>query len=205
MSAPAQHVDDWVPSDIADMLDCIPADAPRADWVRIGMALKSHMPGPDGFALFEAWSKSAPDKFEAKDCRAAWDGIQQGGSVGFGTLVHTASRNGYRRNRGRAPLSPEERARLEQERAETMHRAAQAKADNEARRALAVRLRGATGWRRFWRVSGVVTWRPTSICRHCWKAPTTAILAGAFLPLSMRCRRVAGKTLIATSTSSSRW
>lgn len=31
----------------------VPANLPRDDWARVGMAVKSEMPGDDGAALFE--------------------------------------------------------------------------------------------------------------------------------------------------------
>jgi putative DNA primase/helicase len=80
------------------MLLTIPAQD-RDDWLRIGMALKSHL-GDAGWPLFDDWSQTA-DNYRASDARNVWRSFR-GSGVGIGTLVHLAKQNGWSRQ---APIT----------------------------------------------------------------------------------------------------
>jgi len=75
-------------------LDCIPADLPRDEWVRIAMALKSEL-GEAGLELFDAWSKKGA-KYNGKSIRDTWRSVKVDGGVGIGTLLHMAKAYGFR-------------------------------------------------------------------------------------------------------------
>nr|MBP8019401.1 PriCT-2 domain-containing protein [Hylemonella sp.] len=97
----------------------IPANLPRDEWARIGMAIKSEFPDDTGRNLFTDWSASA-DGFDAKAAKATWQSIKASGGVGIGTLLHEAQRNGFELPKDSQPLAkpdPETVARLARERA----------------------------------------------------------------------------------------
>ncbi len=69
--------------------------ASRDTWVKMGMAVKSELPGDEGFAVWSEWSQG--DKsFNENDARTVWRGIDQIGGIGIGTLFHEAKVNGWR-------------------------------------------------------------------------------------------------------------
>ena len=72
----------------------IPANLPRDEWARVGMAIKSEFPDDGGFDLFSEWSASVPG-FKVNECRAAWKSFKAGGSVTMGSLIHLAKQHGY--------------------------------------------------------------------------------------------------------------
>lgn len=63
-------------------------------WLRVGAALTLH---PDGFALFDGWSASAPSRYVAADVRRKWDALVAAPMTGIslGTLWHLAKGNGW--------------------------------------------------------------------------------------------------------------
>jgi hypothetical protein len=75
-----------------DALHAIPADLPRPDWVRVGMA--AHAAGLS-FEDFDAWSAQA-DCYEARAARDTWRSIKPGGGIGAGTLFKLAADHGGR-------------------------------------------------------------------------------------------------------------
>ena len=77
-----------------ELVAYISADCAREEWLRIGMALKAGI-GAHGWPVFEEWSRSAPDRFDAADCRRAWDSLEPDGGVGWGTLVQRARASGW--------------------------------------------------------------------------------------------------------------
>ena len=77
-----------------EMLVYVSADSPREDWLRIGAALKAGM-GEAGWSVFDSWSQTAPDRYDAADCRRAWDSLKSDGDVKWGTLVHRARVGGW--------------------------------------------------------------------------------------------------------------
>ncbi len=99
----------------------IPASLPRDEWARLAMAIKNEYPDSTGLDLFDTWSQSAPDGYDAKATRSTWRSVKAGGGVGIGTLLHLAKEHGFelpKANQPPAPPSREELARREQERAE---------------------------------------------------------------------------------------
>ena len=67
-------------ADIQDALDAlhhIPAELPREDWVRIGMAAKTS--GID-FEDFDAWSAQAGN-YDAAACRHTWHSFKDGKGI----------------------------------------------------------------------------------------------------------------------------
>lgn len=79
-----------------EALAAIPADLPREEWVRIGMAAKAA-----GLELvdFDQWSATAPDRYSATACRETWKSINGTGGIGAGTLFHLASAHGWQERR----------------------------------------------------------------------------------------------------------
>lgn len=99
----------------------IPANLPRDEWARVGMAIKSEFPDADGFELFDQWSASDPDRYDAKATRSTWRSIKASGGVGVATLLHLAREHGFTLPKGaQAPAapSPEELAARERQRIE---------------------------------------------------------------------------------------
>lgn len=109
------------PELIRAALTHIPANLPRDEWARVAMAIKSEYPDSTGFDLFEQWSASDPDRFNARDARATWRSVKAVGGVGVATLLHLAQQHGFTLPKGtQAPVapSPEELERRELERIE---------------------------------------------------------------------------------------
>ena len=77
-----------------EMLEYVSADCPREDWLRIAAALKTGL-GDSGWAVFNSWSLTAPDRYYAADCRRAWDSLEPDGGVTWGTLVYKAGAGGW--------------------------------------------------------------------------------------------------------------
>lgn len=106
----------------------IPANLPRDEWARVGMAIKSEFPDEAGFDLFAQWSETAPG-FKASDCRTAWKSFKAGGSVTMGSLIHLAKQHGYvmpKDGQAAAKPSPEVLAQRQREQAEAQAREAEA-------------------------------------------------------------------------------
>ncbi|OYY21919.1 MAG: DNA primase [Sphingobacteriia bacterium 35-40-8] len=75
-----------------DALYSIPADLPRDDWVKAGMA--AHAAGID-FDAFNDWSAGAGN-YDARAARDTWHSFKPGKGVGAGTLFKLAADNGWR-------------------------------------------------------------------------------------------------------------
>lgn len=108
------------PELVRSALQFIPANLPRDDWSRVGMAIKSEFPDGTGCDLFTDWSATS-DGFDTKATISTWRSIKAGGGVGIGTLLHLAQENGYTLPKsGQAPgkPDPEIAARLAREKAE---------------------------------------------------------------------------------------
>lgn len=71
-------------------LRAIPADLPRDEWVRVGMA--AHAAGLS-FDDFDTWSAQA-DNYEARAARDTWRSIKPGRGIGVGTLFKLADEHG---------------------------------------------------------------------------------------------------------------
>ncbi len=97
----------------------VPANLPRDEWARVGMAIKSEFPDDTGRTLFEDWSATA-DSHDASATRSTWRSIKAGGGVTVGTLLHIAKQHGFELPKaGLAPEPPnaDALARREAERA----------------------------------------------------------------------------------------
>jgi putative DNA primase/helicase len=121
-------------------LQHIPANLPRDEWARIGMAIKSEFSDGTGLDLFTDWSASA-DGYDLKATRSTWQSIKAGGGVGIGTLLHLAKENGFtlpKADQAPSKPDPETTARLARERAasqqaaQAQQKAAHAHAASEA-------------------------------------------------------------------------
>ncbi len=79
---------------LREALACIPANLPRDEWARIGMAIKSEFPNDEGQALFDEWSATA-DGYSKQSTLSTWRSIKAGGGVTVGTLLHEAKGRGF--------------------------------------------------------------------------------------------------------------
>ena len=125
---------------LANALTCIPANMPRDEWARVGMAIKSEYPDDTGLQLFSDWSASGGGDFDAASIRSTWRSIKAGGGVGVSTLLYLAKQNGFQLPRqGQQTARPaidaqrlaqERKQRHEEEQAQTQarHEAAAAQA-----------------------------------------------------------------------------
>jgi phage/plasmid primase-like uncharacterized protein len=86
-------------------LQAIPADLPREDWTRAGMAAKAA-----GLALedFVSWSANADNYAGPKDCARVWQSFK-GDGIGPGTLFHLAFSHGWK-DTGRNPSQRQQKA-----------------------------------------------------------------------------------------------
>lgn len=128
------HGHDVTPELIRAALAHIPANLPRDEWARVGMAIKSEFPDSTGLELFDQWSASDPDRYERKAVQSTWRSIKAGGGVGVATLLHLAKEHGFTLPKaGQAPAAPtaDELAERERQRAQRQQQeAAQREAEH---------------------------------------------------------------------------
>jgi putative DNA primase/helicase len=86
---------------IDEALSFIPADD-YDTWFRVGAALKSSG-DPAAFEIWDAWSRTAEDKYQPEGMATKWGTISADGGVSLGTLFLLAKEHGY------IPTSGEER------------------------------------------------------------------------------------------------
>ena len=111
----------------------IPANQPRDEWARVGMAIKSEYPDTTGFDLFDQWSATAADCYSPTDARDTWRSIKAVGGVTVATLFHQAKERGFAMPKAdQAPPSAEEQARMAAERKARAEVEAQAEAQRHA-------------------------------------------------------------------------
>lgn len=77
----------------------------RDEWAKVAMAIKSEFPDEAGFDLFDAWSQTAGDVYNAKATRDTWKSVRASGGVTVGTLLHLAKQNGWEPPKGQQPAS----------------------------------------------------------------------------------------------------
>lgn len=108
-----------------DALHAIPADLPRDEWVRVGMA--AHDAGIQ-FDDFDQWSAQAPN-YDAKAARSTWRSFKPGKGVGAGTLFAIAKQYGH--TVGKPAKRPSGTELAVQRAAREKAEAAQAEADKQ--------------------------------------------------------------------------
>lgn len=109
------------PELLRNALGFVPANLPRDEWARVGMAIKSEYPDDTGLQLFNDWSAAGGGTFDAGAVRSTWRSIKVGGGVGVSTLLYLAKQHGFklpRKGTSVQPVSTAERQRLDQERAQ---------------------------------------------------------------------------------------
>lgn len=94
---------------LSQMVAYIPADIARDDWARMLMAAKSEF-GDSAREIMQEWSATASN-YSKQGFESTWRSIKAGGGVTIATLIHEAKENGYRF----APVSKDERKRLQAE------------------------------------------------------------------------------------------
>lgn len=119
----------------------VPANLPRDEWARVGMAIKSEFADDVGLELFDTWSATA-EGHDAAATRSTWRSIKAGGGVTIGTLLHIARQHGFELPKPEQPLAAPGAAELARRDAERKQasaaeaqrqQAAQAAAAEEAR------------------------------------------------------------------------
>jgi RecA-family ATPase len=78
---------------VTEILSHLDPNMPRAEWVRVGMAIQSEFP-LEGLGIFDQWSKGG-DTYKPADVRDTWKSFTKGGGIGFGTLVQMAKDSGW--------------------------------------------------------------------------------------------------------------
>jgi hypothetical protein len=97
------------PARRAEALRHIPNDD-RDIWVRVGMALKSHL-GESGFAEWRDWSMSS-SKWDERDGRKVWRSLKPEGGVTVATLYGLAQDHGWPETPARDPAQEAKGAEL---------------------------------------------------------------------------------------------
>lgn len=82
------------PELIRAALSHIPANLPRDEWAKVGMAIKSEYPDDVGRGLFEAWSASA-EGYDASATASTWRSIKVRGGVTIASLLYIAKQHGF--------------------------------------------------------------------------------------------------------------
>ncbi|MFM0303198.1 PriCT-2 domain-containing protein [Paraburkholderia sediminicola] len=114
-------------------LSAVPADVPRDTWWKIAAALK-HEFGEDGFALFDAWSRTT-ERYDEAAARDTWRSLKASGGIRIGSLYEIAKSHGFdpKQHHVAAPTAAE-RTRHAKEQRERAERDARAQADEAQRR-----------------------------------------------------------------------
>ena len=81
--------------EIQSALNALDPDIDYGQWIRIGMAVHSAMPGDDGLEIWESWSTGGT-KFKAGECTKHWSGFRSG-EITIATLFGLARDAGWRR------------------------------------------------------------------------------------------------------------
>lgn len=76
-----------------EALFSLSADCNREEWFKIGAAFKAA--GGD-FATFDKWSATAPQRYDANNCRATWESIKPDKGITAKTLFYMAKEAGYK-------------------------------------------------------------------------------------------------------------
>lgn len=85
---------------IERMLEYInPDDCDYDKWLRVGLAIKSQYPGPEGLDIWDAWSQTG-ERYKNGECEIRWNGFSDFGTVRAGTLFHYAEEGGWQQEPG---------------------------------------------------------------------------------------------------------
>ncbi len=71
-----------------------PDDLEYDDWLRLGMAVKSQLPGGEGLAIWDEWSASG-NRYKVNECSSRWRGFSDFGTARGGTLFYLAKQAGW--------------------------------------------------------------------------------------------------------------
>lgn len=124
------------PELLRNALGFVPANLPRDEWARVGMAIKSEYPDDTGLQLFSDWSAASGGTFDAGAVGSTWRSIKAGGGVGVSTLLYLAKQHGFKLPRqGGAAHKPSAAVRQQQ-----AQQAAQRQQAQEAEQAQAAAL-----------------------------------------------------------------
>lgn len=87
-------------------------------WLKMGMALHSASIGEDAYQVWEQWSASYPEKFDAAVCRYKWQSFRvpedgETGKITIATLFNAAIHAGWRSDVHEAPPEEEDTPSLE--------------------------------------------------------------------------------------------
>ena len=107
------------PELLRNALSFVPANLPRDEWARVGMAIKSEYPDDTGLQLFSDWSAASGGGFDTNAVGSTWRSIKAGGGVGVSTLLYLAKQHGFklpRQGQDSKPVSAAERQRQDDER-----------------------------------------------------------------------------------------
>lgn len=80
---------------IADALNHISPDLPRAEWVKVVFSVKAAMPDNSGRDLARDWSAGG-QSFAEKDFKDTWDSAKADGGINAGYLLKLATEGGYK-------------------------------------------------------------------------------------------------------------
>lgn len=109
------------PELLRNALSFVPANLPRDEWARVGMAIKSEYPDETGLQLFSDWSAASGGGFDAGAVGSTWRSIKAGGGVGVSTLLYLAKQHGFklpRQGLDSKPVSAAQRQQQDQEHAQ---------------------------------------------------------------------------------------
>lgn len=80
---------------IETMLGFIDPDNLSYDqWLRVGQSIHSQYEGPEGFRMWDDWSKRGA-RYKENECLIRWHGFDSAGSVRIGTLFYFAKEGGW--------------------------------------------------------------------------------------------------------------
>lgn len=117
----------WTLEHVHDALSYLDPNCSRKDWVIIAMAIKAEF-GDSGFTEWDTWSSSS-DKYKEREARNVWKGLKESGRTSIGTLFHLATEMGFKY----APVSDEDKERLEIERQQRQEELRVLRAEQEQR------------------------------------------------------------------------
>jgi hypothetical protein len=88
---------EWDVAVVRSALALISAVCKRAEWLRVACAIKNAL-GEDEFVVFDQWSATVPEKYDAAEARKLWDSMEPfvSGGVTLATLFRMAELRGWK-------------------------------------------------------------------------------------------------------------